>query len=77
MEMAQLRFDAGDYANARRYYNTYRSVVRRQTARALWLGIRLARESGNLNDESSYALALGSLYPDSVEYQAYQRTVTP
>ena len=77
LELAQLRFDAGDYANSRKYYNTYRSVVRQQSARGLWLGVRLARESGNLNDEGSYALALQNLYPDSVEYEAYRRTVAP
>jgi type IV pilus assembly protein PilF len=77
LEMAQLRFDAGDTFNARKYYNTYRSVVRQQSARGLWLGIRLAREAGDLNDEGSYALALSNLYPDSVEYQAYKRTTTP
>jgi type IV pilus assembly protein PilF len=52
-------------------------VVRQQSARGLWLGIRLAREAGDLNDEGSYALALSNLYPDSVEYQAYKRTTTP
>jgi type IV pilus assembly protein PilF len=77
LEMAQLRFDAGDNVNARKYYDTYRSVVRQQSARGLWLGIRLARQSGDLNDEGSYALALSNLYPDSVEYQAYQRTMKP
>jgi type IV pilus assembly protein PilF len=77
LEMAQLRFDAGDIANARKYYNTYRSVVKQQSARGLWLGVRLARESGNLNDESSYALALKNIYPDSLEYEAYKRTVAP
>ena len=77
LEMAQLRFDAGDFANARKYYNTYRTVVRQQSARGLWLGVRLARESGQLNEESSYALALKNLYPDSVEYEAYKRTVAP
>ncbi len=77
LEMAQLRFDAGDYANARKYYDTYRTVVRQQSARGLWLGVRLARESGNLNDESSYALALSNLYPDSVEYEAYKRSAAP
>jgi type IV pilus assembly protein PilF len=77
LELAQLRFDAGDYPNARKYYNTYRSVVRQQSARGLWLGVRLARQSGNVNDESSYALALSNLYPDSVEYEAYKRGETP
>ncbi len=73
LEMAQIRFDAKDYVNARKYYDTYRSVVRQQSARGLWLGIRLARETGDRDAESSYSLALGSLYPDSVEYQAYKR----
>ena len=77
LEMAQLRFDAGDFANARKYYSTYRTVVRQQSARGLWLGVRLARQSGQLNEESSYALALKNLYPDSVEYEAYKRTVAP
>ena len=76
LEMAQLRFDANDYPNAKKYYTTYRSVVRQQSARGLWLGVRLARETGNRNEESSYALALKNLYPDSVEYQAYQRSAT-
>lgn len=75
LEMAHLRFDAGDTSNAQKYYGTYRTVVRRQSARGLWLGIRLARETGNRNQESSYALALANLYPNSVEYQAYQRTL--
>ncbi len=74
LEMAQLRFEAGDNANARKYYDTYRSAVRQQSARGLWLGIRLARQRGDLDAESSYALALANLYPDSVEYQAYKRT---
>ncbi len=77
LEMSQLRFDVGDYRNARKYYGTYRTVVRQQSARGLWLGIRLARESGNLNDESSYALALSNLYPDSIEYEAYKRIQAP
>ena len=77
LEMAQLRFDAGDYFNARQYYSTYRTVVRQQSARGLWLGIRLARESGNRNDESSYALALSNMYPNSLEYEAYKRGPAP
>lgn len=76
LEMAELRFNAGDYRNARQYYGTYNTLVRQQSARALWLGIRLAREAGNENDESSYALALANRYPNSIEYEAYQRTVT-
>ncbi len=73
LELAQLRFDAGDFATSGRYYATYRSVVRQQSARGLWLGIRLARETGDSDAEASYALALANLYPDSAEYAAFKR----
>ncbi len=73
LELAHLRFDAGDYLSANQYYDTYRTVVRQQSARGLWLGVRLARQAGDLNAEGSYSLALRNLYPDSPEYQALQR----
>lgn len=74
LELAQLRHDAGDFDTAQRYYDTYRTVVRQQSSRGLWLGIRLARESGDRDAEGSYMLALSNLYPDSAEYQAFKRT---
>lgn len=75
LEVAQLRFDAKDWTSAYRYYESYRRVVRQQSARALWLGIRIAREQGDLNAEGSYVLALSNRYPDSAEYQAYLRSI--
>jgi type IV pilus assembly protein PilF len=75
LEVAQLRFDAGDYPNANRYYGTYRTVVRQQSARGLWLGVRIAQAGGNKDAVSSYALALENMYPKSAEYQAYQRSL--
>lgn len=74
LELAHLRYDADDFDNAQRYFNTYRSVVRQPSARGLWLGIRLARETGDRDAEGSYALALSNLYSGSPEHQAYQRT---
>lgn len=74
LEIAQLRFDAGDFKTAQSYYATYRTVVRQQSARGLWLGIRIARETGDRDAESSYSLALANLYPASAEYEAYKRT---
>lgn len=73
LEIAQLRFDAEDYARSEEYYGVYRAVVKKQSSRALWLGIRLARISGERDAEGSYALVLSNLYPQSPEYQAYQR----
>ena len=74
LELAQLRFDAKDYDNAERYYGTYRTVVRQQTARGLWPGVRIARATGDRDAEGSYALALANRYPDSPEFEAYSRT---
>ncbi|WP_156507567.1 type IV pilus biogenesis/stability protein PilW [Halioglobus sp. HI00S01] len=75
LELAQLRYDAADFTTAGQYYDTYRTVTRQQSARGLWLGIRLARQQGDLNAEGSYALALENLYPTSAEYEAYKRTL--
>lgn len=73
LELAHLRFKAGDYRAAGQYYERYRSAVRRQSARGLWLGIRLAGATGDRDAEGSYALALRNLYPQSQEYAAYRR----
>jgi type IV pilus assembly protein PilF len=74
LEVAEIRFDAGDLDNAGKYYDTYRTVARRQSARGLWLGIRIARATGDRDAEGSYALALSNMYPDSAEYQAFKRS---
>jgi len=77
LEMARLRFEAGDSAAASHYYERYRGMVRQQSARGLWLGVRLARATGNADAESSFALALRNMYPDSMEYAAYRRSLEP
>ena len=74
LEVAQMRFDAGDYPTANKYYGTYRSVAPQQSARGLLLGIRLARINSDRNSEASYVLSLSSRFPNSIEYQAYKRT---
>jgi type IV pilus assembly protein PilF len=74
LEVSQIRFDAGDYVAATKYYDTYRTVARQQSARGLWLGVRLAQATGDRNAEGSYVLALSSRYPKSEEYQSYLRT---
>lgn len=73
LELAILRLEAGDVGAASRHYGAYRMVVRQQSPRGLLLGIRLARTQGDRNAESSYALALSNMYPDSPEYQTLRR----
>ncbi len=75
LEVAQLRLDADDIPSANLYYQTYRKYARQQSSRALWLGIRIARKQGDLNAEGSYVLALTNLFPNSIEYQAYLRSI--
>lgn len=75
LEVAHLRLAAQDTRNATIYYEKYRSAVRQQSARGLWFGIRLARATGDRDAEGSYALALRNLYPESVEYEAYRRSL--
>ncbi|EED36724.1 type IV pilus biogenesis/stability protein PilW [Luminiphilus syltensis NOR5-1B] len=72
LEMGFLRFAAGDIASADRYYGVYRTVVARQSPRALLLGIDIAEAKGDNDARSSYEMTLRNLYPQSPEYQAYQ-----
>lgn len=72
LELATLRYEAGDFVDANQYYQTYKLAVRQQSARGLWLGIRLAREANDRDAEASYGLALSNLYPGSQEHQAYK-----
>ncbi len=74
LEVAQIRFDAGDFKTAGTYYDTYKRVARQQSARGLWLGVRLAQATADRDAEGSYVLALRNIYPDSAEFQAYLRT---
>lgn len=76
LEVAQLRLEAGDSVNATLYYDEYRKIVAQQSARGLWVGIRLARATGDANAESSYALALANRYPKSAEYAAFKRSLS-
>jgi len=74
LETGLLRFEAGDYDTAARYYRGYKSTVRQQSSRGLWLGLRLAKISGDRDAEGSYAMALSSRYPDSAEYEAFKQS---
>jgi type IV pilus assembly protein PilF len=75
LEVAQLRLDAGDSDNASLYYDKYRALVRQQSSRGLWLGIRLARVTGDADALSSYTMSLRNRYPNSAEYEAYMRSL--
>jgi type IV pilus assembly protein PilF len=73
LELADLNFEKDNLAGARAFYLRYLKLIdtQPQTARSLWLGIRMERRLGDRNALSSYELALKKLYPDSAEYKAY------
>lgn len=54
------------------YYQQYLQRSGRQSARSLWLGIRLANNLGYEDQQSSYELALENLYRRSAEYREWQ-----
>ncbi len=74
IEMAELKFNRQDYTSAKRLLDRYNTLAQ-QSARSLWLGIRIERIFGNKDKEASYALALRNLHPYSKEYLEYKRII--
>lgn len=77
IELATFALDEKNYLDANRYYQRYLRAIGQepQSARGLWLGIRLAKIANDNNALSSYELALKRLYPNSEEYQAYLKSL--
>ena len=75
LELAHIEFGQSNWSTAEGYLHSYRKLVRRQSPRALWLGLRLAHQLDDVDRKASAALALRNLYPQSAELQAYERAV--
>ena len=73
LNLASIYFGRSDYTSAQRYYDSYIKFQNPQGPDGLWLGIRLAAQANNSNAQSSYELALKNLYPNSAQYQAWQK----
>lgn len=72
LQMAQINYDRGSFAEADRYYARF-AAVGPQTARSLALGIRLAHALGDADRAASYGVALRNKFPDSREAGELQR----
>lgn len=79
LEMADINFQRQNMPAAQAYYKRYLKLTpdQSQTARSLWLGIRIERQLGDHNALASYELALQRLYPGSPEHKAYQASLKP
>lgn len=71
LELANINLQQGDYTAAQNYYKTYR-MAGQQSARSLYIGIKLADYFDDEDERASYALALKNMYPHSEEYIRYK-----
>ena len=71
LELADVYRMQGKYVDAQRYLGAYSSRGR-QTARSLWIGIRIGSATGATNDVSSSELQLDSMFKGSPEYLEWQ-----
>ncbi len=74
IELADIKLQQKEFAESKRYLDRY-SEASRQSARSLWLSIRLEQVFGNQDKIASHALALKNLFPYSKEYLAYQKSI--
>tara|TARA_B100000809_G_C15132378_1_gene529038 strand:- start:3376 stop:4131 length:756 start_codon:yes stop_codon:yes gene_type:complete len=74
IELAEVYFKQEDYSASKKNLDQF-DRVSRQSARSLWLGIRIERIFGNKDKEASYALALKNLHPYSKEYLNYKKSL--
>ncbi|HMM76667.1 MAG TPA: type IV pilus biogenesis/stability protein PilW [Gammaproteobacteria bacterium] len=72
LQMAQIHYDRGAFADAERYYKRYLAIAP-QTPRSLAFGIRLSKALGDADKAASYAIGLRNKFPDSREAGQLQR----
>ena len=72
LEMADLYLARDNTEMARRFYEQYSKKVNSQSARGLWVGIRVMALTGDRDAQASYELALQNLYPKSRELQQWK-----
>jgi type IV pilus assembly protein PilF len=71
--LAEINYLRQDVPSAINFYQQTVNLVgeKNLNARALWVGIRLARANGNPLEMQALVNQLRALYPDSPEYQRY------
>ena len=71
LELTQIALTEGDEDAASRYYERYRQGARSQTARALILGVEIARLQDDANLEASNMMVLRNLYAETPIFRAW------
>ncbi len=71
LELGMMSYEEKDVESAAQYFDRYRQGTE-YTARALWLGIKIAEQKKNADQAASLRLLLKSKFPNSKEYQSLQ-----
>ncbi len=71
LELTHMAYDEKNYKLASALYDKYRGIAPKQSARGLFLGVRLSEVITDTDARASYALALRNLYPESEEYKQF------
>ena len=70
--LASIAYRRGAYEAAQNYINEVHDIAD-PAPDSLMLGIRIARQTGNVGNEQAYASQLKSRYPTSREYEQYSK----
>lgn len=73
LAMAELSFDNGDYAAAKKYFVRFYEKSGNPSAEQLWLAVRIERKVGDRNSEASYGMQLRKRFPDARETGLFMR----
>lgn len=71
LELGMMSYEDKDLDAASQYFDRYRQGTE-YTARALWLGIKIAEQKKNADQAASFRLLLKSKFPNSKEYQSLE-----
>ena len=73
IELSEIFYLQQNFAGARQVYEQYVRTVgqKNQGARALWVGLRIARANGDNMGMNVIINQLRALFPESQEYQRY------
>ena len=72
IELSEIYFEQGEYEKSKKLLDRYERLAK-DSARSLWLGLRIERIFGNKDKEATYALKLKNLHGYSKEYLAYKQ----
>ena len=70
LELAEMEYGQQKFVEANQHFKRHLEVSS-QSARSLWLGIRLARKFQRVDEEASFSLMLKNIFPASEEYKQY------